>query len=397
MEYITELYEDHREQMPKFEVTSGESIMKDEIQKALKSMKDGKATGTDELPAEALKALDEQNIEIITSLCNIIYNSGMIPTEMKHSEFITPPKKPKAMFCTEFRTKSLMSHVTKLLLKIIQQRIANKIDKEVSRLQSGFRSGTGTREGIFNLRTICERAIDVQKDVYICCIDYTKAFDRVKDIKMIECLSEIGMADKDLQIITKLYWEQSACVRTESGMTSQFKIKKGVRQRCILSPNLLKLYTEKILREVEDMKGVNIGGVNINNLRYADDAVLLADGNMFLQALLTAVNEKGKPYGMEMNIIKTKSMAISRKKPVPNIRISVEGKSIQQVDRMVYLGYMATEDGKCDKEIKRRIGIAKLAFESMAKILTSRNISIELRPRIANAYIWSTLLYGAEI
>ena len=105
---------------------------------------------------------------------------------------------------------------------------------------------------------------------------------------------------------------------------------------------------------------------------------------MFLQALLIAVNEKGKPYGMEMNIIKTKSMVISRKNPVPNITISVEGKPIQQVDRMVYLGYMATEDGKCDKEIKRRIGIARTAFESMAKILTSRNISIELRSRIAN-------------
>ena len=93
MEYITELYEDHGEQISKFEVTSGASIMKEDIQKALKSMKDGKATGPDELLAEALKALDEHSIEIITSLCNIIYNSGMIPTEMKHPVFITLPKK----------------------------------------------------------------------------------------------------------------------------------------------------------------------------------------------------------------------------------------------------------------------------------------------------------------
>ena len=88
---------------------------------------------------------------------------------------------------------------------------------------------------------------------------------------------------------------------------------------------------------------------------------------MFLQSLLTAVNEKGKPYGMEMNTTKTKSMVISRKKPVRNISISVEGKPIQQVDRMVYLGYMATEDGKCDKEIKGRIGIARTEFESMQR------------------------------
>ena len=63
---------------------------------------------------------------------------------------------------------------------------------------------------------------------------------------------------------------------------------------------------------------------------------------MFLQALLTAVNDKGKPYSMEMNI-KTKSMVISRKQPVPNISISVEGKAIHQENRMVYLGYMATK------------------------------------------------------
>ena len=63
----------------------------------------------------------------------------------------------------------------------------------------------------------------------------------------------------------------------------------------------------------------------------------------------------------------------------------------------MYLGYMATEDGKCDKEIKRRIGIAGTAFESMAKILTSRNISIALRSRIAKCYVWSTLVYRAEL
>ena len=229
--------------------------------------------------------------------------------------------------------------------------------------------------------------------MYICFIDYTNDFDQVQHFKMIECLSEIGMDDKDLQIITKLYWEQSASVRTESRMTSEFKIKKGVRQGCVLSPNLFNLYTERIFREVEDMKGVNIGGVNINNLRYADDTVLLAEGPLFLQALLTAVNEKAKPYGIKRNKIETTAMVI---KPVPNVSISVEGKPIQQVDRMVYLGYTATEDGKCDKENKRLIGIASTAFESMATILTSRNISIELRSRIAKCYIWSTLLCGAE-
>ena len=121
-----------------------------------------------------------------------------------------------------------MSHVTKLLLKIIQQRIANKIDKECGNLQGWFRPGIGTREGIFNIRTIFERKLDVQQDVYLCFIDYTKAFDRVNHTKLIECLKEIGVDNKDLKIIAKMYWEQTAEVRTKYGVSSGFKIKKGV-------------------------------------------------------------------------------------------------------------------------------------------------------------------------
>ena len=79
--------------------------------------------------------------------------------------------KSKAESCTEYRTISLMSHITKLLLKVIEQRIVRKIDNEVSRLQSGFRTESGTREGIFNRRTVCEQAIELGKDVYICFIE----------------------------------------------------------------------------------------------------------------------------------------------------------------------------------------------------------------------------------
>ena len=126
------------------------------------------------------------------------------------------------------------------------------------------------------------------------------------------------------------------------------------------------------------MKGVNIGGANINNLRYADDTALLAECDTDLQTLVTAVNNKGKPYGMEMNIKKTKGMVVSRKDPVPSINISIEGTPIQQVNNMIYLGYLQSENGKCDDEIKRRIEIARTAFETMSKVLTARKISITI-------------------
>ena len=211
-----------------------------------------------------------------------------------------------------------MSHITKLLLKIIQKCIVNKIDQESSNLQSGFRPGIGTREGIFNLQTILKRAIEVQQGIYTCFIDYMKAFDRVNHTKLIECLKEIGVYNKDLQLILKIYWEQTAMERTKTGVSSGFKTKKGVRQGCVLSPNLYNLYTEEIFREIEGMLGVVIGGVNINNLRYVDDTGLLTTDSGKLQDLINTVNEKGREYGMNINIKKTKVIVGTKKEVTPS-------------------------------------------------------------------------------
>ena len=171
--------------MPQFTTSTGQNILKEEVENVTHLMKNGKATGPDDLPAEALMSLDEHNIDIITTLCNIIHNTGYIPTEMTQSIFVPIPKKPKAQNCNEYRTISLMSHVTKLLLKIIQVRITAKINKAFSELQSGFRS-EWEYEKVSNLRSICERALEVVKEVYICFIDCIKAFDSVKHSKMIE-------------------------------------------------------------------------------------------------------------------------------------------------------------------------------------------------------------------
>ena len=120
----------------------GKAFLK-EVEKTIQSMKRGKATGSDEISTEMLRALDDENTDVITNLCNIIYNSGVIPTDLKQSIFRALPKKSKAQRCTKYSTINLMHHITRLLLKVIEQRVVKKIDNEVSRLQSGFRSGSG--------------------------------------------------------------------------------------------------------------------------------------------------------------------------------------------------------------------------------------------------------------
>ena len=163
-----------------------------------------------------------------------------------------------------------MSHITKLLLKIIQRRIIGNKEHEIRVFQCGFRPGIGTRKGIFNLMIIFERVIKLGHSGFICFIDYKKLFDRVNHTEGIECLKEIEVDDKDLRVTAGLYWDQTAVLRTNTGLSTEVSIKRCVRQGCVLSSSLFNLYTETIFKEVADRNGVNIGGMNINNLSAAD-------------------------------------------------------------------------------------------------------------------------------
>ena len=109
-----------------------------------------------------------------------------------------------------------------------------------------------------------------------CFIDYAKAFDKVKHEDLFEFLQNLDIDGKDLRLIRNLYWEQSAAIRIDGNIGKYTQIKRGVRQGCVFSPDLFNLYSENILRDLNDIKGCIVGGYNLNNVSYADDAVLIA-------------------------------------------------------------------------------------------------------------------------
>ena len=130
------------------------------------------------------------------------------------------------------------------------------------------------------------------------------------------------------------------------------------------------------------MEGANVGGHNIYNLRYADDTSLLALEEQKLQNLLTTVNDKGKLYGMEINVKKTKLMVASKEQETPKVSINLDGTAIKQVKKMAYLGSIIAEVGKSEVEVKGKIEIARNAFNNMKSVLSSRNISLSTRMRL---------------
>ena len=167
------------------------------------------------------------------------------------------------------------------MLKILQARLQQYMNRELPDVQAGFRKGRGTRDQIANIHWIIKKARQFQKNIYFCFIDHTKAFDYVDHKKLWKIFKEMGIPDHLTCFLRNLYLYagQESSVRTRHGTTNRFQIRKGVCQGCILSPCLFNLHAEYIMRNArleEAQAGIKIAGRNINNFRYADDTTLMS-------------------------------------------------------------------------------------------------------------------------
>ena len=118
-------------------------------------------------------------ISVLLIICNKIWQTGEWPTQWTQSLVITLPKKGNLQLCQNYRTISLISHLSKVMLKIMLNRLKPEAEKIIAEEQAGFRPGRSTTEQIFNLRILCERYLQHQQDLYHVFIDFKKAFDRV--------------------------------------------------------------------------------------------------------------------------------------------------------------------------------------------------------------------------
>ena len=147
-------------------------------------------------------------------------------------------KEGNAKECSNHRTIALISHASKVMLQILQVRLQQYVNCELSDVQAGFRKGRGTRDQIANIRWIIEKARVFQQNIYFCFIDYAKAFDCVDHNKLWKILKEMGIPDHLTCFLKNLYAGQESTVKTGHGTTDWFQIETGVRQGCILSPCL---------------------------------------------------------------------------------------------------------------------------------------------------------------
>ena len=210
-----------------------------------------------------------------------------MPVNLENSAVATGPEKvsfhsnPKERQCQRMfkcHTIALISHASKVMLKILQARLQQYMNCELPDIQTGFRKDRGTRDQIANICWIIEKAREFQKIIYFF-IDYAKAFDYVDHNKLGKILKEMGIPDHLTCLLRNMYAGQEVTFRTGHGTADWFQVGKGVHQGCILSPCLFNLYAEYIMRNAgldEAQVGSKISRRTINNLRYADDTTLMA-------------------------------------------------------------------------------------------------------------------------
>ena len=260
-----------------------------------------------------------------------------------------PTKERKSAVVSEL--PNLISHPSKVMLKVIQNRLKPQAEAIIAEEQAGFRAGRSTCEQIFNLRVLCEKYAHHQQHLYHVFIDFKKAFDRVWHAALWTTMKNYNISHDLICSIKGLY----------SNATSA-----GT---------------------------VSIGGRPLTNLRFADDIDGLAGSDEELRELLGRLEKASKDYGMEISGEKTKIMTNNINGMTTALHIA--GNTLDEVQSFKYLGAIISEEGS-KPEVLARIAQATAALSSLKKIWRDRNITLRSKIRLLRSLVISIFLYACE-
>ena len=199
-----------------------------EVEAAVKALKMGKSAGVDNIPAELVQTGGEAMIDILTAICNKIWKTGEWPTTWTQSLIITLPKKGSFQLCQNYKTISLISHPSKVILNRLQPQAEEIIAEE----QAGFRARRITTEQIFNLRILCEKYLQHQQNLYHVFIDLKKAFDRVWHKALRAAMRKYNINASIIEplkiCMTRPRVQSCSMVAQENGSELQWEFDKGV-------------------------------------------------------------------------------------------------------------------------------------------------------------------------
>jgi hypothetical protein len=373
-----------------------ETPTKEEIMRAIRKMKNGKAAGPDGIPAEALKADTERTAEMLLPLFEKIWQDEQIPTDWKDGHIVKLPKKGDLGICDNNRGITLLSIPGKIFNRILLERMRDKIDDKLRDNQAGFRRNRSCTDQIATLRIIVEQSLEWNSPLYINFVDYRKAFDSLNRGTLWQLLRHYGIPPKLSRLIENSY-EGMACRVVHRGkLTRRFNVRTGVRQGCLLSPFLFLLAIDWIMKTTTDGTRNGIQWTlwsQLDDLDFADDLAMLSHTRQQMQDKTTKLTDTSAQVGLDIHELKTQILKINSTSTDP---VTLKGNNLDEVSSFTYLGSVINQQGGTDEDVKSRIGKARAAFTTLKNIWKSQQISTKTKIRLFNSNVKSVLLYGSE-
>ncbi|EYC46334.1 hypothetical protein Y032_0401g787 [Ancylostoma ceylanicum] len=356
----------------------------DEVRKAVKKMKVGKAPGPDGIPMEAWRSLGELGLQWLTKFFNNITRSAKIPEAWKDS-IIVPifKRKGDVMDCANYRGIKLIAHTMKIYERLLDMRLRDMV--EIAADQFGFVPERSTIDAIFIARQVMEKYREKNKPCHIAFLDLEKAYDRLPRAVIWDVMRKRGIPEYMVKTVQVMYEGTTARVRTSLGTTSKFDITVGVHQGSALSPFLFIMTLDTVVKHL--LEGPPC------TLLYADDVAVIADSTAELQVKIQKWQTALADAGLKLNLKKTEVMSsIGGGDAV----LDVNGTAFTQTEEFQYLGSILSADGTVDAAVRGRIACAWLKWRESTGILCDRRCSRVLKGKIYRTVVRPAMMYGSE-
>ena len=372
-------------------------ILRSEIVHCISLLKSGKSAGLDNIYSEYLKAGGESLIDALDLLFNKIRTTNKVPQKFNEALIVVLFKKGIRLDCKNYCPISLLSHVYKLFISIIANRVKNSLYESFPESQAAYQPGRGTIEQIIALEQMLEKSIEFNNPLYLVFIDFTKAFDSIKLPCLWKLLEQTSINKRYINLLKCTYDNSKAYnIKTDLGITRPVNILKGVKQGDVLSAILFCIVIASIIRKTDAVcnSGYSIGGHLLSNLGYADDIAAVNSSSQEMQKYVNILAENAEEVGLYINISKTKCMTTNKSNDPFNIKIY--GSPVQQVTEFIYLGHKLSSNNNDLTAVQHRIGLGWAAFEKNKSILTSPRVPYRIKAKTYNTYILPALLYGLD-
>ena len=382
-----------------------------EVRKAAVPFDRGKASGDDELPIEALRAMlaDHELGEAITQIIERVRVTGNCEDVWRMVMQVPIPKKGNLLLLANWRPICLVNAIVKLSNRVAMNRIQELVDEVLRDSQYGFRRNRSTAGAQAALSEVMGRAIRAKDGVVIGFVDFSKAFPSISFAAIKEALRAFHVPVNIAGMIMALYKDVKGFVRTPEGNTETFNIETGTLQGDVLAPFLFIMVLDRVLAEALDgfPEGLVIlkptgtksrptgPGVKITDIDYADDLAIMALRVKDLERMLERLYVVAGKVNLKLNVgpLKTAYMIVGKIADA-DCALNVEGLgAIPRVTQYRHLGTMKKEeDGS--SSFKDRMHLTWAAMHKMKPIWGLR-VGIPLKLRLFNAMVMPILLYGS--